>query len=155
MKKIIISLILLIICSLSWAENTKGLGVALGPVSAGGISFRKIADDTGHEFNYIGFGNNSSFTIVLGGKYLKLINSTESSRFYYFGGASALIEFSKNSEEDLFLNFGAGIGFEFSLREHLRVSFDLPLSFINVLPAESNDTIISIAIPEIGIRYHF
>lgn len=153
MKKISLIILMILSISICMAKENKSLGIAIGPSAGSGISYRTFNNESGLEINYIGIGSNTNFVIFGGAKYMMLLNSTEVSRFYYFGAGSTLTDISKSSDTFIYFNIGAGVGFEYTLVNNLRLSLDMPLTIWNIL--ESDDRMIFTVIPDIGIHYYF
>ena len=112
--------------------------------------------------------------INIGFNYLRPLHSTSKSQFYVLGGAAVyynleeyfeqeyvynensdiyekLGDVKESDEEEIFVNFGAGIGISYNLTKNIVIFVDWPL----VASFEGDNMGITMAIPQGGIHYFF
>lgn len=156
MKRKIITLLILVMITISWAESNHNLGIAFGVASGSGFSYRHFNETFGYQANFIGIGTKEYFYIPFGIKAMKPFHETAFSQAYYFAASSVFLDIGTESENNYFVSIGAGIGMEFTITRNLLFSLDLPLTIIDIFKTYSEDTrSIIYPIPEIGLYYNF
>ena len=166
MKRKIITLLILIMITISWAESNHNLGIAFGVASGSGFSYRHFSktffnETFGYQANFIAIGTKENFVVPIGIKVMKPFHETTFSQAYYLVASSVFLDFGSESENNYFVSIGAGIGMEFTIIRNLHFSLDLPITFIDIFNTYSEDTYyedirsIIYPIPEIGLYYNF
>lgn len=156
MKKIILIFFLLTIAVFSYSQTSHSLGIAGGFLSAGGFSYRQVSELYGYQINLIAVGSKEVFPVILGGKFLYQFHKTYKSRIYYFAGGAFIHDIGKEKTINNLINIGGGIGFEFTIHSNLRFSFDMPVTFSDIVGNNDDDyfNVISL-IPDLGFHYYF
>lgn len=155
MKKLIIIILITLIFTICSAEVQRSLGVSSGLLTAGGFSYRQFNQQTGYQINFIAIGTKEYFPILLGSKILRSFHETDFSKIYYLAGGSITSITGSDSDNETIVNIGGGIGFEFTLKSNLRLSFDIPCTFIDIFDnADIEINVISL-VPDIGLHYYF
>lgn len=163
-----------------------GLGFTAGLISGLGFAYRKHFENSfGIQVGGIGWGDqNSSFTSV-GAEIIKTISRSEKVRFYALGGTSIFRRNQKDYQDystcyaapgdprsptpppDVCipvtgdrttgtLNFGAGLGFEFTPSKHIGISLELPVTLMLDLEKTKRFKRQGIyPIPSISLVYYF
>lgn len=168
MKKIILVCILLA-TSVSFAGNeqklgtTAGLGFAGGWSSGNGFAYRQHFDNGfGVQLagGAVGFPGGAGAN--LGVQLMRTLSIDEAIRFYGFLGASATYVGDNSYRFDRFEGwqhqvlpvFGAGIGIEFKIVEHVGVSLELPIAVTTYYTNGNYSFVSALPIPNVSLVYY-